>query len=224
MDFYVITLFPEALGSYISSSIIGRAQKSGRIRIHIINPRDFVRDAHKIADLSRRGRAEVDDKPFGGGPGMVLQALPILKAVESAQKRIRGRSTIIIFSPSGAQFAQKTARNLAKHYDALILICGRYEGIDARVRKILKAKEVSIGPYVLTGGELAALAVLDVTARHVAGVLGKSESLEEHHGSHPVYTRPEILEWKSKKYRVPKILMSGDHAAIAAWRKRKGSL
>ncbi|MBI1957178.1 MAG: tRNA (guanine(37)-N(1))-methyltransferase [Candidatus Niyogibacteria bacterium] len=231
MDFYIVTLFPEALESYISSSIIGRAQKSGRIRIHVINPRDFTDDTHKTADPSRpapaspnRGeRTEVDDRPFGGGPGMVIRAEPVLRAVESVLAKLgslASKSRIIIFSPSGKQFVQAMARTWAKRHPALILICGRYEGVDERVRKILKAEEVSIGPYVLTGGELPALAILDVTARHIPGVLGKTESLEEHHGSYPVYTRPEVLEWKHKKHAVPKILLSGDHAKIAAWRKR----
>src|SRR3990167_3302640 len=177
MDFYIITLFPESLDSYIQSSIIGRAQKSGRIRIHFVNPRDFTDDTHRTAD----------DSPFGGGPGMVLKAEPVLKAVEFVYRKLgreasKFRAKIILFSPSGKQFSQKTARNFAKRYHALILICGRYEGVDERVRKILKAEELSIGPYVLTGGELPALAVLDITARHVPGVLGKRESLEEHHG------------------------------------------
>ena len=116
------------------------------------------------------------------------------------------------------------ARNLAKNYKNIILICGRYEGIDERVKKITKAEEISIGPYVLTGGELAALAIVDAVSRHIKGVLGKEESLEEKKGSYPVYTRPEVLEWQGKRYRAPKVLVSGNHKKIEEWRRKSSHL
>ena len=209
MKFHVITLFPEAFESYCASSILGRAQKDGHIKLDFINPRDFSEDAHKTAD----------DRPFGGGPGMVLKAEPVLKAVDS----VRGagkKPKMVLFSPSGKQFTQADARAWAKRYSDVVLISGHYEGIDERVRKILKAEEISVGPYTLTGGELPAMIVMDAVSRHVPGVLGKKESLEESHGSYPVYTRPDIVSWEGKSYRVPSVLLSGDHTKIAEWRKK----
>lgn len=154
---------------------------------------------------------------------MVLRAEPLLKAVEKVTKKLTKKPKIIIFTPSGKQFDNGMAAKLAKEKD-IILIAGRYEGLDARVGKILKAQEISIGPYVLTGGELPALVVMDAVARQIPGVLGKLESLEESRTASPeVYTRPEVLIYKKKKYRVPKVLFSGDHKKIEEWKQSKKS-
>jgi len=208
VNFHIVTLFPESF-SYLRESILARAQKKKRVTIKFYNPRDFTTDKHRITD----------DKPYGGGPGMVMKAEPILKAV----KRARGRKKLfktIVFSPHGKQFDNRYAKKLATNYKDLILIAGRYEGVDERVVKILKAEKISIGPYVLTGGELPAMVVIDAITRQISGVLGKALSLEEERvASKEVYTRPEVINYKGKKYRVPKVLLSGDHKRIAAWRE-----
>jgi len=204
--FHIITIFPEAIRFYFETSILKRGQKKKLLKIKFSNPRDYAADKHH----------KVDDKPFGGGPGMVMMTEPILKAVPKI------KSKIILLSPAGKQFNQKMARDWAKKYKNIILISGHYEGIDERVAKILKAEKISIGPYILTGGELAAAIIVDAVSRHIPGVLGKEESLEEKRGiGIPVYTRPEVFTWKGKKYRVPKVLLSGHHKKIAAWRESK---
>jgi len=155
----------------------------------------------------------------------VMKPEPLIKAVLASKSKIKNqKSKVILLSPRGKQFNQAMARNLAKNYKNIILICGRYEGIDERVKKITKAEEISIGPYVLTGGELAALAIVDAVSRHIKGVLGKEESLEEKKGSYPVYTRPEVLEWQGKRYRAPKVLVSGNHKKIEEWRRKSSHL
>ena len=213
--FSVITIFPEVLDPYFKTSIIGRAQKKKAIKVQLINPRNFVFNRHRT----------VDDNPYGGGPGMVMKPEPLIKAVLASKSKIKNqKSKVILLSPRGKQFNQAMARNLAKNYKNIILICGRYEGIDERVKKITKAEEISIGPYVLTGGELAALAIVDAVSRHIKGVLGKEESLEEKKGSYPVYTRPEVLEWQGKRYRAPKVLVSGNHKKIEEWRRKSSHL
>ncbi len=215
MYFHIVTLFPEACEAYTNASILGRAQEGKKIKVSYYNPRDFSESRHN----------KVDDSPYGGGPGMVMQVEPILRAVDKAIGKKRAvpakakRIKILIMSPRGKVFDQNYAKKLAKSFDEVVLISGRYEGIDARVKKILKAEEISTGPYVLTGGELPALAIVDAVARHIPGVLGKSESIEESRiSSGETYTRPEIFEWKGKKYRVPKVLQSGDHKKIDEWR------
>jgi tRNA (guanine37-N1)-methyltransferase len=215
MTFHIITLFPESLDSYIQSSIIARAIKEKKIKIRFYNPRDFISAKNKA------GYKSVDNKPYGGGPGMVMEALPVLKAVEKAIFKLKSRTyKIIIFAPNGKQFTNVLARDWENRYDHLIMICGRYEGIDARVKKVLRAEEVSVGPFVLTGGELPAMTVLDAVSRQIHGVLGKIESLEEDRvASSEVYTRPEILKYKNKNYKVPKVLLSGNHAEIEKWRQ-----
>ena len=210
MIFSIITIFPESFDSYLNSSILKRAQKRGLIKISFLNPRDFVKDKHKT----------VDDKPFGGGPGMVMKAEPILKAVQTTRHRISSNSKVILLSARGRQFTQKMARDWAKKYKNIILISGHYEGVDERVKKILKAEEISVGDYILTGGELPAMVIVDAISRHIAGVLGKAESLEEKQGSHQTYTRPEIIKYRGKKYAVPKVLISGNHKNIEEWRKK----
>jgi len=211
MTFHVITIFPESFSSYINSSMLWKAQKDKKIKVEFYNPRDFTHDKHK----------KVDAKPYGGGPGMVMQAEPILRAVEKARGRKKNVKTII-FSPGGKDFTNTAAKTLSKKYDHVILICGHYEGIDARVKKILRAEEISIGPYVLTGGELPAMVVIDSVARQIPGVLGREDSLEENRTTSPeTYTRPEILKYKGKNYKAPRVLLSGNHADIEAWRKEK---
>ncbi|HEY4517118.1 MAG TPA: tRNA (guanosine(37)-N1)-methyltransferase TrmD [Candidatus Paceibacterota bacterium] len=221
LHFHVITLFPESIEPYLKSSIIGRAQQAKKIKISYYDPKKFTRDKY--------GR--VDRRPYGGGPGMVLEADAMLRAVDAALKKGKkpqGDTLLVFFSTDGKQFDEAMAKKMAgnsrgvasrKH---IVLICGHYEGVDARVQKILRAKKVSVGPYVLTGGELPAATVIDAVARFVPGVLGKSESLEASRVSSPeVYTRPEILVWKKKKYRVPKVLLTGHHAKIEEWKKKR---
>ena len=211
MHFHIVTLFPESIRNYLDSSILGRAQKDKKIKISYYNPRDFTKLKHK----------RVDNKPYGGGPGMVLEVESVIKA---AQKAIGRKKDVLVvfFSPSGVQFTNTLARTYARKYKHIVFICGHYEGVDARVKKILKAKEVSIGPYVLTGGELPAALIIDVMARQIEGVLGKYESLEEERVSNKdVYTRPEVFEYKGKKYRVPKVLLSGHHAEIEKWKNKR---
>lgn len=214
MNFHVITLFPEICQAYTDASVLGRAQKTDKgrgakvrgrkISVSYYSPRDFTKDKHK----------KVDDRPYGGGPGMVMQAEPILKAWEKSVGRKKKVKTLIM-SPRGKKFDQKLAKKYAKQYDNLVLISGRYEGIDARVRKALKAEEVSVGDYVLTGGELPALTIVDAVAREIPGVLGTYESLEDQRtSSGEMYTRPEEIYYKGKKYKVPKVFLSGNHKEI----------
>ncbi len=215
MHFHIITLFPQAFASYLNESILKRARERGIIGFSFYNPRDYTDDKWR----------RIDRRPYGGGPGMVLEALPLLRAAEDALARARGKNAtrrgikVIFFSPSGRQFDTAYAKNVARRYRHTVMICGRYEGVDARVQKILRAEPLSIGPYVTTGGELPAMVVADVVARQVKGVLGTYASLEEERpSSSEVYTRPEVLEWKGRRYRVPKVLLSGHHAQIDAWR------
>jgi tRNA (guanine37-N1)-methyltransferase len=206
IHFHIVSLFPESIEPYLASSIIGRARegiapkgkKNGKplIKVSYYNPKDFSREKY--------GR--VDRRPYGGGPGMVLEPDAMLRAASAALKGKKG-AKVIFFSTEGKQFDEEMAKKLATKKD-IVFISGKYEGVDARVRKILKAEEVSVGPYVLTGGELPAATMIDAIARFVPGVLGKAESLERSRVSSPeVYTRPEVLEWKGKKYGVPKVLL-----------------
>ncbi len=214
MRFHIITIFPETFDSYITESILGRALKQKLVSVKFYNPRDFV----KANEVNYK---PVDDRPYGGGPGMVMRAEPILKAIAKAVSKIKGKKIKIInFSPSGKKFTTSYAKESVKKYTDIILICGRYEGVDARVKKIFKAEDISIGDYVLTGGELPAMVLMDSISRQVKGVLGKYESLEEERvSSSEVYTRPEILKYKNKNYRVPKVLLSGNHKLIEEWKK-----
>ncbi|TAN33508.1 tRNA (guanosine(37)-N1)-methyltransferase TrmD [Patescibacteria group bacterium] len=231
MKFDVLTIFPEIINDYCSRSILGRAQKAGAISVRARNFRDHTLDKH----------GHVDDSPYGGGAGMVLQVQPIfdcLKAIGALSLRgLKGRSKpmglprrsaprndtrIIVLDPAGKKFDQRMAEKFSK-LDRLILICGRYEGFDERVYKLADEK-ISVGDYVLAGGELAALAVVEATARLTPGVLGNKDSLKEETFvkgviEYPQYTRPEDFNgWK-----VPKILLSGAHKKIAEWRKRHSS-
>lgn len=235
LHFHLVTLFPESIRPYLESSILKRAQealkphgsKPGRkpvIKISYYDPKTYATE--------KDGR--IDRRPYGGGPGMVMEPEAVLKAASAAWKKSAVRSPqsaarhnakrpkVIFFATDGVAFDEALAKKLAKEKD-IILIAGRYEGIDARVPKILKALKVSVGPYVLTGGELPAATVIDAVARFVPGVLGTYESLERERVSSPdVYTRPEVLHWEEKKYRVPKILLSGHRAKIEEWKKTRG--
>ncbi len=215
MRFHIITIFPEMFDSYLKESILGRAIKSKKIFIKFYNPIDFCKP-----------KEHVDGRPYGGGPGMVLRPEFFLKAFSKIKikdtSKNKSKTKIILFSTSGKKFTTSYAKNSAKKYTDIIMISGRYEGIDARVQKILKAEEISIGDYVLTGGELPAMILIDSISRQVKGVLGKYESLEEERvSSSEVYTRPEILKHKDKNYRVPKVLLSGNHKKIDDWKERK---
>ncbi len=218
MNFHVITLFKDAIEGYLNESILGRAKGEGKITISYYNPREYAEPLKSGKRVSY-----VDGRPYGGGPGMVMEAMPIVKAVEQAlKKQAKNKSKIIIFSPKGKQFTNEYARKIAKNYKNVVLISGRYEGIDARVKKILKAEELSVGPYVLTGGEIPSAIFIDAVSRQLKGVLGNFDSLEENRVlNDEVYTRPEALVYKKKKYKVPKVLLSGDHKKIEDWRMKK---
>jgi len=217
MIFDVIALFPEVLKPYLSESIMGRATRRKLFKVNFYDLRDFSSD---------RKYKRVDDRVYGGGPGMVIQAGPVVKAVEHIKnKSKKSKTKVVILSPAGIEFNDKLASSWSKNYERLILICGRYEGIDERVKKVignwkLEIENLSIGPYVLSGGELAALIIIDAVGRKVSGVLGKAESLEEKRlgTGVPVYTRPEVFLYRKRKYSVPKVLLSGDHKKISDWR------
>ena len=211
MKFTILTLFPGMFDSYLHESILRRAQDRKLITVHPVDIRAYTDDKHHTAD----------SKPYGGGPGMVMKAEPILKAFSKIKKN-KGSQKIIILSPGGKSFTNVLAKQYAQKYKHLVLISGRYEGIDGRVKKVLKADEVSIGDYVLTGGELPAMVIIDAVSRHIPGVLGRGESLEEGRFGIgvPTYTRPEVLKYNGKKYSVPKELLGGDHAVIEEWRTK----
>lgn len=213
MHFYIITLFPKAFDSYLGESILKRAIEDKKIKVSFYNPRDFVKDKHR----------RIDRSPYAGGPGMVIQALPVIAAVAKALAGRRKQDVKIIFlSPSGKQFTNQYAGKVAKKYKHVVIVCGRYEGIDARVKKVFKVDEISVGPFVLTGGELPAMIIIDVMARQISGVLGNLDSLEERRMStSEVYTRPKVFSYKGKRYRVPKVLLSGHKAKIEEWKKDK---
>jgi tRNA (guanine37-N1)-methyltransferase len=224
MRFHVITIFPNLVEPYLTDSILGRAIRGKKIFVKFYNPRDFVRGKYRKIWPDGNISAQVDERPYGGGPGMIMMADPVLRAVSKAQGSIKNKKAkvkIIFFSPSGKKFDTGYAKNAAKKYTDIILISGRYEGIDARVLKILKAEEISVGDYVLTGGELPAAILIDCISRQVEGVLGNFDSREEERvSSSEVYTRPEVLEYKGKKYRVPKVLLTGNHKKIEEWKNR----
>src|SRR5574343_276910 len=199
MNFHVVTIFPEMFESYLGESILARAIKEKKIKVNFVNPRAFVKGKYKKVWPDGNVSLQIDDRPYGGGPGMVMRAEPIILAVENIVKKIKKKKNskikIINFVPSAKKFDTNYAKQSVKKYTDIILICGRYEGIDARVKKILKAEEVSIGNYVLTGGELPAMVVIDCVARQIPGVLGNVDSREEERvSSSEFYTRPEILE------------------------------
>jgi len=222
--FHIITLFPESFESYLNASIVKRAREDGKISVSFYNPRDYTeaKDGKEQTYSDRR----VDSRPYGGGPGMVIEAVPVIRAIEKASKEAKKENgkrkvKIIFFTPSGEQFSNTVAEKFKKYSD-IILVCGRYEGIDARVKKAFPMTEISVGPYVLTGGELPAMIVIDSITRRIPGVLGDDLSIEESRVASPdVYTRPEVIEYKGKKLRVPKILLGGHHKKIEEWKKER---
>lgn len=208
---HILTLFPEFFTGPLNVSIIQRAIKKGLIKVDLVNIRDFSRDKHK----------KVDDYPYGGGCGMVMKPEPIFEAVEFAKRTVDvSKRRIILLSPQGKPFNNKKAKELSST-EHIILICGHYEGIDERVKTII-TDEISIGDFVLTGGEIPALALIDATMRFVPGVLGSSKSAEDETFSdglleYPQYTRPRIYQ----DLEVPKVLLSGDHKKIARFRRKE---
>ena len=210
----IMTIFPEVFKPYIDASILGIAQKKEKLHIRVHDLRDYTLDKHK----------KVDDRPFGGGPGMVMMAEPVFRAVEQirgAKDEGRKATKTILLCPQGKTLNQKLASKLSK-YRHLILICGRYEGVDERVRTRLADEEISIGDYILTGGELAAMVLVDAVARLIPGVLGHKDSsiLESFSNNlleYPQYTRPADF----RGMEAPEILLSGDHKKIEAWRRNQ---
>ncbi|MDP4001366.1 MAG: tRNA (guanosine(37)-N1)-methyltransferase TrmD [bacterium] len=215
MKFIILTLFPESFKSYFNISILARAVAKKFIKIEVKNLRDWATDAHKT----------VDDRPYGGGVGMVLRVDILARALHALKLKVKSKKLkVILLTPQGKPFNQKLAQKLSKN-KTLVLICGRYEGFDERIRKMVDM-EVSIGDYVLTGGEIPAMAVVDAVARLIPGVVGKyestvNESFSEFAGrrmlEYPQYTRPEVFG----KIKVPKVLLSGDHKKISDWRKKE---
>ena len=211
----ILTLFPDMVTPVLGQSILKRAQEKGLLDVHVHNLRDFILDRHKAAD----------DVPYGGGAGMVMKAEPILCAVEQIQSGYVGtgkRIRLLFPSPHGRPFTQAYAKNLADDPRRLVILCGHYEGVDERVRLALQPEEVSVGDYVLTGGELPALVLIDAAARLIPGVLGDPESIVEESFSdalleYPHYTRPAEVRGMS----VPEVLLSGHHEAIRLWRRKE---
>lgn len=228
MRFDIVTIFPRIFDSYLTESLLARARKNRLVEIRVHNLRDFAIGRHRT----------VDDRPFGGGPGMVIKIEPVYRAVQflkskpasgGKNQKLKKRSRIILFSTRGRKLDAKIAKRLSK-YDRLILLCGRYEGVDERVAKHIADEEISIGDYVLSGGELPALVLIETVSRFLPGFLGKKESLEEIKGSYPAYTRPEIFKpgsrgsrRKRRRWSVPTVLLTGDHRKIEAWRRRTSS-
>lgn len=211
----VLTLFPEMIVQAVGHSMLKRAQEKGLLTVQVHNLRDYTLDRHKVAD----------DVPYGGGAGMVMKAEPIFRAVDALRERVRtdGDEIRLLFpSPQGRPFTQDRARALAEERRRIVILCGHYEGVDERVREALQPEEVSVGDYVLTGGELAALVLIDAATRLVPGVLGDPESVVEESFSdslleYPHYTRPAEVRGMS----VPEVLLSGHHEAIRLWRRKQ---
>ncbi|HWQ60111.1 MAG TPA: tRNA (guanosine(37)-N1)-methyltransferase TrmD [Candidatus Fimivivens sp.] len=213
MKFDFVSLFPESFESYLGVSMLNRAKEDGLVSFGFANPRDYTTDKHRT----------VDDTPYGGGAGMVMKPEPLFACVEDLLAKgeaSRERTRIILFSAKGKRFSQNDARRFVADYDRLILVCGRYEGVDERVAEHLVDEELSIGDFVLTGGELPSMVVTDAVARLIPGVLGNAQSAEtESHTEegvleHPQYTKPEEF----RGWKVPETLLSGHHGEIAKWR------
>jgi len=214
MRFDIITIFPNIFDSYFNESILKRAQEKKLIKINIHNLRDYTTDRHKT----------VDDRPYGGGFGMILMVEPILKAVTALRKAESQKSKVILLSPKGKKFDQQMARRFSK-LDQLIIISGRYEGVDERVAKYIADEEVSIGDYILTGGEVPAMVIVDTVTRLIPGVIAKGsleeESfIKEHNLEFPHYTRPESVVIDGKIRKVPQVLLSGNHKKIKEWQEK----
>lgn len=210
MIWHIVTLFPEEMDVFLSVGVLGRAREKGLVRINLVNPRDFTEDRHRT----------VDDIPYGGGAGMVMKPDPLFKAVRGIRSGSTGEMPVWLTSPHGRLLTDGLARELAATLEQII-ICGHYGGVDDRVRAELATGEISIGDYVLTGGETAAVAIIDSAARFVGGVVGNEDSVREDTFSDgllgpPQYTRPPQFEG----HEVPEVLLSGHHANIQAWRRR----
>jgi len=227
LNFHIISLLPDVFDNYLSSSVLGRAKTKKLISFKSYNLRDWA-IKNKKTDKKDWSYNKVDDSPYGGGPGMVLMIEPIYKAILDIKKKIKSKSNlnntrVILFSTRGKVFDQEDARRLSK-YKNIIFICGRYEGVDERVAQYVADEEISIGDFVLSGGELPAMIVIDSVSRQIKGVLGKNESLEELKGSYPVYTRPEEFVPNKKqpknKWSVPEVLLNGNHKKIDEWRNQ----
>src|SRR5437870_4434981 len=209
MRFDVLTLFPEIFQGYLSQSLLKLALERGLVEIHLWNLRDWAKGKHK----------SVDDRPFGGGPGMVIRPEPVFAAVEAVRSLAEGPGELVLLTPAGERLTQTLVRELAGRR-RLLLLCGRYEGFDERIRLGLQPREVSIGDFVCNGGEVPAMVMIDTVVRYVPGVLGDADSVrEESHASpgrleYPQYTRPRVFRGMA----VPEVLLSGDHQAIARWR------
>ena len=212
MRFDVLTLFPDLFQGYFTQSLLKLAIQRGLVEIHLWNIRDWAKGKHK----------SIDDRPFGGGPGMVIMPEPVFDAVESVQAQTAEPGHLIMLTPSGERLTQEVVRDLATH-KRLLLLCGRYEGFDERIRVGLKPREISIGDFICNGGEVPAMVVIDTVIRYVPGVLGDEESVtEESHSEpgvieYPQYTRPRVF----REMEVPEILLSGNHEAIAKWRQEQ---
>lgn len=226
ITFDVITIFPELVKAFSQESLLRKAQEKKLLKIGVHNLRDWAQDRHK----------KVDDKPFGGGLGMVFKVEPIYRAVQSLKaKNKKLKTKIILFTPRGEKFTQQKAEKLMK-YDHLIFLCGRYEGVDERVAEHIAQEELSIGDYVLMGGEIPAMAVIETMARLIPGVVGKPSFLKERRlGAkkgqkqgfleYPQYTRPEAFSPKrGVVWKVPKVLLSGNHKDIEAWKAKRGRI
>ena len=211
MRFDVFTLFPEVMEDYLKAGVLGKAQESGRIEVHLHHLRDYTSDRHRTTD----------DEPYGGGGGMVMKPEPVFKAVESVLGDSQNEVPVILLTPQGRVFNQSVAREFAGS-KRIALICGRYEGVDERIREHLATDEISIGDYVLSGGELPAMVLIDSVSRLLPGVLGDSEATKKDSHTnglleHPHYTRPPVF----RGWEVPEVLRSGDHARIVRWRKEQ---
>jgi len=208
MRFDVLTLFPDMFTSYLKESILGRAIERGLVEVGLLNIRDFAKGPHRT----------VDDRPYGGGEGMVMKAGPIFRALQSVE-RLEGGGPVVLFSPQGKPFTQNMAWDMAE-FQQMILVCGRYEGVDERVRSTCIDMELSIGDYVLNGGELAAMVVIEAVSRLIPDVLGgersnREDTFEDGLLEYPHYTRPQVF----MELEVPPVLLSGDHEKIRVWRK-----
>ena len=212
MRFDVLTLFPEIFSGYLGQSLLKRAITIGLVEVHLHNIRDWASGKHR----------KTDDRPYGGGPGMVLMAQPVVECVEAVRSLVEPGS-LVLLTPQGRRLDQRLVEQLAKR-SRLLLLCGRYEGFDERVREILHPEEISVGDFILGGGEVAAMTIIDAVSRLIPGVLGDEQSNQDDSFSsknrlleHPQYTRPPVY----RDLTVPEILLSGDHPAIARWRKEQ---
>lgn len=236
LNFHIVTIFPEPIKSYLRESILKKAVEREKISIIFYNPFDWAEES-----ANRELKKPIDDRPFGGGPGMVLKAEPFLHAIKKAIGKSK-EYKIIYFSPRGKVFNTQMAKEIAQNFSQkkenkiinflktgkisdgnisdIILVSGKYEGIDSRVTEIFPGDEISVGDFVLTGGELPAMVLIDSISRQIPGILGNFESREEERiSAGKFYTRPEIIKWNKKKYEVPKVLLSGNHKKIEEWKK-----